>query len=109
MRHLRLLGHQDDVPLAAHRGGQRLVLFRVARAAEKRIHHDESAAVVRQAVQQLGMQGAVPGLSARLVELVERRVVHQDERDLVGDRMGTEAEQVVIAGVHPGIAQRRQP
>ena len=78
-----------------------------SRRAEKRIKHDQFRAVIRQLVQQLGVQPAIPRLPARLVELIERRIVHQDERDLVCDRVRAKAEQIIVAGVDPRLARRR--
>ena len=55
------------------------------------------------------VKGAIPWLVADLVELVESGVVHEDEDDAVGDAMGTEAAERVIAGIDPAFAQGAIP
>ena len=104
-----LFGHQNNVALTSHRCGERLVFFRIVRCAEKRIQHDQRAAVIRQSVQQLRVPRTIPWLFTRLVELIERGIVHQDERDLVGCVMIAETKQIIEARVHPEITQRHDP
>ncbi len=83
--------------------------FRIVRCAEKRIQHDQRAAVVRQPVQQLRVQGAIPRLFTHLMKLVERGIIHQDKRDLVGRGMIAETEQIIVTCIHPKITQRPRP
>ena len=109
MRYLRLFGHEHQMPLPTHRRGERVVFFRVARFPEKGVHHHQLAAVVSQPVQQLRVQRPVPRLTARLVELVEGRIVHQEERHPVGDGARTEPEQEIVAGIGPRLAGRGAP
>ena len=55
------------------------------------------------------VKGAIPWLVADLVELVESGVVHEDEDDAVGDTVGTEPAERVIAGIDPAFAQGAIP
>ena len=75
-----------------------------------RIEDHQRATVIRQFIQQRRVQRAVP--RRRLPHLLVMSVglvVHQDERDLVGDGARAEAEDVIVAGVHPAFTQRRVP
>jgi hypothetical protein len=76
---------------------------------KKGIEYHERAAIAGKFIQQPSVQRAIPGLSARLVKLIERFVVHQDKRDVVRDGARAEAEKIVIAGVHPSFTERRFP
>ena len=53
----------------------------------------------------LGMQAAVPDLAAFLIQLFIGFIVHQHQRHLVGHRPRTEEEKIIIARVHPPVAQ----
>ena len=109
MRDFRLLGHQHDVVLPPHRFGQSLVRCGIVWLPKEGVKHHEGATIICQPIQQLGVQSPVPRLVADLVKIIIRFVVHQDEGHPVGDRVRAEAEQIIIAGVHPGLAQRHLP
>ena len=109
MRHLRLLGHQHDVALPPHRFGQRFVFYRITWRPKEGVKHHKSTIVIGQPVKQLGMQRTIPRLSACLVELIERFIVHRDKNDVVCDGTRAEEEQIIVAGIYPGFAQRRFP
>ena len=108
-----LNGPQHDAVLPPHRCGQGFVLRGIARLRlqEEGVEHHEGATIIRQPVQQPGVQFTVPRLAADLVKLVVRvcLVVHQDEGHPVRDRARAKAEQIIVAGVHPGLTQRRLP
>lgn len=109
MHDFRLFSHQHHVPLPLHGGSKRLVSFRLARNLEKCIHYDHCTAVIGKFVQQLGVQGAIPRLAARLVELIERGVIHENQSDIVRGNTGVEAEEIIVTCVHPSITEMRSP
>jgi hypothetical protein len=104
---LRLFGHQHHALLPPHRFRKRLIAGWIARSAKEGIEDHQRAAVGGQSLQQTGVQRPVPRLISHLMEMVERLVIHLNQHHLVRDRVRPEAEQVIVAGVHPGIAQRR--
>jgi len=80
------------VMLSPHCICERGIFYRIIWNSKERIKHDERTTIIRQLVQQPGMQRAIPGLPARLVELIERFIVHQDEHDLVRNGVRAKTE-----------------
>jgi len=55
------------------------------------------------------VQSPIPRLASALLELIEGRIVHEDQHDVVSDGMVTETKKGIVTGVDPAIPQAGAP
>jgi hypothetical protein len=93
-----------------HRFGEFHVRLGLSEGLKMDIEHHQRTAIGGKLIQQPGMERTIPGAPAILVQFRVRLIVHQDEHNLgVGDGAPAEAEQIVVASVHPALTQRHLP
>jgi hypothetical protein len=89
--------------LPAYGGNQHAVFPIIVRNSKKRVEYDLCTTIVRQTVQQGGVQRSIPGPSPLLLESIVRLIVHENEHDLVGWRARAKSEEIIVTGIHPEV------
>ena len=112
---LRIIGGEHDRTIGPQRPGEGQVglvgLGIAARITEDNVEDDQPCAFGLEAVEQIGVERAVPGRVEGLLQRLVRGLVEIDQDDLgILERLAFQKRQVeapVIAGAHEGLVQPR--